>query len=92
MKRRPCNFAASSVEPEPQNGSRTTSPRREKDWTSGVKDAEGFLRRMQPVTGVLPFEHIGNPLRWLRRIARREQVCVLVVVAQKPLCSKDTVS
>jgi hypothetical protein len=49
------------------------------------ENAERFLRRVQSVAGVFPFEHIGNPSRWLRRTALRKQIRVLVVVAQKPL-------
>jgi hypothetical protein len=49
------------------------------------ENAEGFLRRMQFVTGILPFEHVGNPLRRLRRIALREQIRVLVPILQKAL-------
>ena len=38
----------------------------------GRENAERFLRWMQLVAGILPFEHVGNPLPWLRRIALRE--------------------
>ena len=38
------------------------------------ENAERFLRRVQSVAGVFPFEHIGNPLRGLHRIALRHQV------------------
>jgi hypothetical protein len=41
-KRQFSSRAARSVEPEPQNGSRTTSPGFKKDSTKGVKTLTGF--------------------------------------------------
>jgi hypothetical protein len=41
-KRRPASLAASSVDPEPQNGSRTRPPGRENESMSGVNTHTGY--------------------------------------------------
>lgn len=33
---------------------------------------------------MLPFDHVGQQFRWLRRATFRKQVCVLMMIAQKP--------
>jgi len=49
------------------------------------QDAQRFLRRMQPVAGILLLDDIGNWHRGSLRIALEEQIGVLVAVAQKAL-------
>ena len=59
---------------------RTGAAERVKHEVAGAREAldewrenvERFLCRMEFVAGIFPFEHIWNPVRWLRWIALRQ--------------------